>query len=120
MLDRVKHGKTSGRMPGFSLIELIAVIMIIAIISAAIFVGSGTASMKARAAKVTSDLYNYQIAAEKILYNQPQVRNIATGTKKNAACERCRASEQQFAARIYAFGRRRSFLRKHFADIEYR
>ena len=82
MLDRVKHGKTSGRMPGFSLIELIAVIMIIAIISAAIFVGSGTASMKARAAKVTSDLYNYQIAAEKILYNQPQVRNIATGTKK--------------------------------------
>ena len=49
---------------GFSLIELVTTILIIAVLSTAVFVGGGTAVAKAREDRALSDLHNYEVAAK--------------------------------------------------------
>jgi len=68
---------------GFSLVELIVVILIIAILAVAVFAGGSAAIKKAHIARATSDLHNFQIAAESMLNEQPRVANIAATNKAN-------------------------------------
>ena len=61
----------------FSLVELVVVILIIGILSVAVFTGGSAAIQKSRKARALSDMRNFQIAAELALGENPGVANIA-------------------------------------------
>ena len=52
---------------GFSLVELVIVVLIIAVLATVIFVGGGATIAKARESRAESDLYNYEVAAKDYL-----------------------------------------------------
>lgn len=64
---------------GFSLVELIVVILIIAVLAAAVFVSGRAIIRKSKISKTTSDLYNFSIATETFVNEHPAaVANITT------------------------------------------
>lgn len=59
---------------GFTLVELVVVILIIAILAAAIFLGGATVIKQAREAQVKSDLRNMATYVQDMLYENPQLQ----------------------------------------------
>lgn len=59
---------------GFTLVELVVVILIIAILAAAIFLGGATVIKQAREAQVKSDLNNMATYVQDMLYENPDLQ----------------------------------------------
>lgn len=59
---------------GFSLVELVVVILIIAILAAAIFLGGATVINQARESQVKSDLRNMATYVQDMLYENPDLQ----------------------------------------------
>ena len=57
---------------GFTLVELVVVILIIAILAAATFLGGATVIKQARVTKATNDLRLYAQYAQDMLYDHPE------------------------------------------------
>lgn len=60
---------------GFSLVELVTAIAIMAILAVAVFSGGASAIKKAKLSRVTSDLYDFTLATEQFLRATPSVAN---------------------------------------------
>lgn len=65
---------------GFSLVELVVVILIIAILAVAVFAGGSAVIKNAQISRTTSDLHNFSVAVESFLNSNPSVANISTTT----------------------------------------
>lgn len=70
--------KHSRRTSGFSMVELVIVILIIAVLAVAVFVGGSAAIEKSRDKRVTSDFKNFEVGIEECLYSNQQFQNGAT------------------------------------------
>lgn len=62
------------------MVELVIVILIIAVLAVAVFVGGGAAIEKSRDKRVTSDFKNFEVGIEECLYSNQQFQNGATLT----------------------------------------
>lgn len=69
MFQRMKKSRK-----GFSLVELVVVILIIAILAAAIFLGGATVIRQARESQVKSDLNNMATYVQDMLYENPDLQ----------------------------------------------
>lgn len=66
---------------GFSLVELVIAILIIAVLVAAVFAGGSIIIRNSQISRTESDLHNFSIAMETVLNENPYVANIkADGT----------------------------------------
>ena len=65
---------------GFSLVELVIVILIIAVLAVAVFAGGSITIAKSRDKRVTSDFHNFEVGIENCLYSNQQFQNGATLT----------------------------------------
>ena len=61
---------------GFSLVELVVVILIIAILAVAVFAGGSAVIKKSQVSRTTSDLHNFSVAVESTLNETPAVANM--------------------------------------------
>ena len=68
--------KKSKVRSGFSLIELVIVILVIAVLALAIFAGGSVVVKKSQVSRTVSDLHNFSIAVESTLNENPSVANI--------------------------------------------
>lgn len=87
---------------GFSMVELVIVILIIAVLAVAIFAGSSIAVEKSRDKRVTSDFHNFDVGAENYLYSNQQFQNGATLTTL-AAQQEAILDLNPFLSANYAF-----------------
>lgn len=87
---------------GFSMVELVIVILIIAVLAVAIFAGSSIAVEKSREKRVTSDFHNFDVGAENYLYSNQQFQNGATLTTL-AAQQEAILDLNPFLSANYAF-----------------
>ena len=87
---------------GFSMVELVIVILIIAVLAVAIFAGSSIAVEKSRDKRVTSDFHNFDVGAENYLYSHQQFQNGATLTTL-AAQQEAILDLNPFLSANYAF-----------------
>ena len=63
---------------GFSLVELVVVILIIAILAVAVFAGGSAVIKKSQVSRTTSDLHNFSVAVESTLNETPAVANMGS------------------------------------------
>lgn len=68
---------------GFSLVELVVVILIIAILAVAVFAGGSAVIKKSQVSRTTSDLHNFSVAVEAVLNENPGVANISADSAAN-------------------------------------
>ena len=69
---------------GFSLVELVVVILIIAILAVAVFAGGSAVIKKSQVSRTTSDLHNFSVAVESTLNETPAVANMGSYKDMNA------------------------------------
>jgi prepilin-type N-terminal cleavage/methylation domain-containing protein len=62
---------------GFSLVELVVVILIIAILAVAVFAGGSAVIKRSQVSRTTSDLHNFSVAIESALNETPSVANMS-------------------------------------------
>lgn len=67
---------TCKKRKGFSLVELVVVILIIAILAVAVFAGGSAVIKNAQISRTTSDLHNFSVAVESTLNQNPSVANV--------------------------------------------
>ena len=67
---------------GFSLVELVVVILIIAILAVAVFAGGSAVIKKSQISRAESDLHNFSVAVESFMNENPKVANV-TGQGSN-------------------------------------
>ena len=60
---------------GFSLVELVVVILIIAILAVAVFAGGSAVIKNAQVSRTTSDLHNFSVAVESFMNEHPELAN---------------------------------------------
>ena len=70
---------------GFSLVELVVVILIIAILAVAVFAGGSAVIKNAQVSRTTSDLHNFSVAIEAAMNQTPAVANMKANTFSGAA-----------------------------------
>lgn len=68
-LKKLTHRK------GFSLVELVVVILIIAILAVAVFAGGSAVIKKSQVSRAESDLHNFSVAVESFMNENPKVAN---------------------------------------------
>ena len=61
---------------GFSLVELVVVILIIAILAVAVFAGGSAVIKKSQISRAESDLHNFSVAVESFMNENPKVANV--------------------------------------------
>ena len=68
-LKKLTHRK------GFSLVELVVVILIIAILAVAVFAGGSAVIKKSQVSRAESDLHNFSVAVESFMNENPKIAN---------------------------------------------
>jgi prepilin-type N-terminal cleavage/methylation domain-containing protein len=66
----------SKKRKGFSLVELVVVILIIAILAVAVFAGGSAVIKRSQVSRTTSDLHNFSVAIESAVNETPSVANM--------------------------------------------
>ena len=67
---------TMKKRKGFSLVELVIVILIIAVLATAVFAGGSAIVKKSQVSRTESDLHNFSVAIEAAMNETPAVANI--------------------------------------------
>ena len=79
-----KNLKKLTNRKGFSLVELVVVILIIAILAVAVFAGGSVVIKKSQVSRAESDLHNFSVAGESFMNENPKIANTkqrGTGTQ---------------------------------------
>ena len=71
-----KNLKKLTNRKGFSLVELVVVILIIAILAVAVFAGGSVVIKKSQVSRAESDLHNFSVAVESFMNENPKVANV--------------------------------------------
>ena len=75
-----KSNLMAAKRQGFSLVELVVVILIIAILAVAVFAGGSAIIKKSQVSRTVSDLHNFSVAVESLLNENPSVANASAKT----------------------------------------
>ena len=68
---------------GFSMVELVVVILIIACLSVAVYAGGSNVVTKSRDSRVESDFHNYSVAAESYMTSNKQILKLNNDSSKD-------------------------------------